>query len=146
MMHSSCNKWFLHHVAQCPGFVVELAAAFHAQFLGHRDLHVFDQSAPPQRLEQCIAETQRHEILHRLLAEVVIDAINLFLGEHLADLGVDEVGGLGVVSQRFLQHHPRERGHDRGLGQVPAYHGETGSMRWKRKTRGWCRRGPRAMI
>ena len=62
-----------------PVCVVELAAAFDAEFLGHGDLHVTDAAAPPQRLEQRIAETQRQQVLHRLLAEVMIDAIDLAL-------------------------------------------------------------------
>ena len=34
-----------------------------------------------KRLEQGVAEAQRHQVLHRLLAEVVVDAVDLPLGE-----------------------------------------------------------------
>ena len=44
------------------------------------------QTAPPQRFEQRIAEAQRHEILHRLFPEVMIDAVYLPLGERRAHL------------------------------------------------------------
>jgi hypothetical protein len=74
----------LDHVAQRAGAVVEVAARAHAQALGQRDLDVGDALAAPQRLEQGVAEAQRHQVLHRGLAEVVVDAEGLRLGEHRA--------------------------------------------------------------
>ena len=71
----------LHHVAQRAGLVVELRAPLDAELLGDRDLHVLDAAAAPQRLEQRVAEAQRQQVLHRLLAEIVIDAKDLLLGE-----------------------------------------------------------------
>ena len=64
----------LHHVAQRAGAVVEVAARADAELLGQRDLDVGDALAPPQRLEQRIAEAQRQQVLHRRLAQVVVDA------------------------------------------------------------------------
>ena len=69
----------LHHVAQRAGAVVEVAARADAERLGQRDLDVGDALAPPQRLEQRVAEAQRHQVLHRRLAEVVVDAQRLLL-------------------------------------------------------------------
>ena len=71
----------LDHVAQRADLVVELRAALDADLLGDGDLHVLDATAAPQRLEQLIAETQRQQVLHGLLAEVVIDAKDARLGE-----------------------------------------------------------------
>ena len=42
----------LHHVAHGAGFVIEIAAPLDAEFFGDGDLHVFDETAAPQRLEQ----------------------------------------------------------------------------------------------
>ena len=81
---------------------------------------MLDQAAPPQRLEQRVAEAQRHEILHGFLAQIMIDAVDLPFGEHGADLLVDEIGGSGVVTQRFFQHHPRQRGDRAGFGEILA--------------------------
>ena len=81
---------------------------------------MLDQTAPPQRLEQRVAEAQRHQVLHRLFAEVMIDAVDLLLGEHLADLRVDQIGRRGVVPERLFQHHARQRRHHGRLGQVLA--------------------------
>ena len=47
-----------------------------------RDLDVGDVLAAPQRLEQRIAEAQREQVLHRGLAQVVVDAEDLLLAEH----------------------------------------------------------------
>ena len=58
----------LHHVAQRTGRVVELSTPLDPEFLGDRDLHVLDQPATPQRLEQDIAEAQSHQVLHGLFA------------------------------------------------------------------------------
>jgi hypothetical protein len=54
------QRMVLHHVAQGAGLVVEGAALFHAQVLGDRDLDVGDVLAPPDGLEQRVAEAQRN--------------------------------------------------------------------------------------
>ena len=79
-----------------------------------------DAATPPQRLEQRIAEPQRDQVLHRLLAEVVIDAIDLLFGEDRAHTAIDELGGGAVVAQRLLEHHARFRCHDPGGREVVA--------------------------
>ena len=71
----------LHHVAHDAGRVVELPAPLDADLLGHRDLHVVDVLAVPQRLEDRVAEAEHQDVLDRLLAEVVVDAEALALVE-----------------------------------------------------------------
>jgi hypothetical protein len=99
----------LDHVAQRAGLVVVVAARAHAQALGERDLDVGDALAPPQRLEQGIAETQRQQVLHRRLAQVVVDAQRLRLGEHRAHDAVDLERARQVVAERLLEHHAHLR-------------------------------------
>ncbi len=79
----------LHHVAKRARRVVVAGAAFDAQGLGDGDLHVIDVTGVPQRLEQSIGEAQRHQILHGLFAEIMIDAINTVFRKHLADRIID---------------------------------------------------------
>ena len=57
--------------------------------LGHVDLHVVDEVAVPDRLEQAVGEAEREDVLRRLLAEEVIDAEDLVLVEDLVQLGVE---------------------------------------------------------
>ena len=73
----------LHHVAQRAGFVVVTRAAFEADGFSYRDLYVIDRRRVPQRLEQRIREAQREQVLHRLFAEVVVDAEDAVFVEHL---------------------------------------------------------------
>ena len=92
----------LHHVADRAGLVVIVAASLDAERLGHRDLHMVDVRAVPQRLEQNIGEAQGHQVLHRFLAEVVVDPEDAALGKHRADLVVDDGGARAVPADRLL--------------------------------------------
>src|SRR5660398_20466 len=54
--------------------VVVARAAADADVLGHGDLHVVHVLGVPDGLKQLIGKAQRQKILHRLLAQVVVDA------------------------------------------------------------------------
>ena len=99
----------LHHVADRAGVVVVGAAALDAERLGDRDLHVVDMRVVPHRLEEGVGEAQRHQVLHRLLAEIVVDAEDRALGEDGADVVVDRVGARAVVADRLLDDDARAR-------------------------------------
>jgi len=58
----------LHYIANGADFFVEGAAALHAEFLGHGDLHVLDIVAIPNGLEKGVGEAEIQKILYRLLA------------------------------------------------------------------------------
>ena len=74
----------LHHVAQSTGLIVESSSTLDAHILYGRDLHTLNVVAIPERLEDTIRKTQRHDILYRLLSEEVIDTIELMFVEGLA--------------------------------------------------------------
>ncbi len=97
----------LHHVAQRARIVVEIAARLDAELFRDRDLDALDPFAAPQWLEQRVAEAQREQVLYRLLAEVVVDPVDLAFREDLADRVVDRVRRLQVVAERFLEHDAR---------------------------------------
>ena len=71
----------LEHVAHHPRLLVVLAPMLHAHGLRRGDLHVVHMVAVPQRLEDRVGEAEDQEVLDRLLAQVVIDAVDLVLGE-----------------------------------------------------------------
>ena len=81
----------LHHVADRAGLLVELPASFHPELLGHGDLDPLDVVAVPDRLEEAVGEPEVEEVLHRLLAEVVIDAEDRGLGEELVQRRVERL-------------------------------------------------------
>ena len=73
--------------------------------------------APPQGFEQGVAKAHGKQVLHRGLAQVVVDAEDLLLFESQAHCVVDGAVGGQVVAQRFFEHDAR-------LGRVQAVGGE----------------------
>src|SRR5579875_3601119 len=96
----------LHHVTQRPDGVVEPAAVFHAEILGHRDLDGGHALAVPQLCEPDVGEAQVLQLDDRFLAEEVVDAQDLVLGQHLVQPVVEGAGGCQVVTERFLHGDP----------------------------------------
>ena len=104
----------LHHVAQRPDRVVEAAAVLDPEVLGHGDLHAGDPVAVPQRLEDRVGEPQEHDVHGGFLAQEVVDAEDLPLGQMLSQLVVQGAGRSQVVTEGFLDHDPG------AVGQVGA--------------------------
>ena len=96
----------LDEVAQRTGALVVAGAGTDADVLGRGDLDVVDEVAVPDRLEQRVGEAQRHQVLDRLLAEVVVDAEDLRLVEVLEHRLVLCAGRGEVVADRLLDHDP----------------------------------------
>ena len=71
----------LDHVAQRAGLLVVGRAVLDAERLGHGDLDVIDIMPVPDRLEEDVGEAEGEDVLDRLFAEVVIDPVDLPLGE-----------------------------------------------------------------
>ncbi len=99
----------LNHVAQRAGLVIEAGATLDAELFGDRDLHVLHAASPPQRLEQRITETQRQQVLHCFLTEIVVDTEDLLLGEDATDAFVDLRRRRLVMAERLFQHDARIR-------------------------------------
>jgi hypothetical protein len=74
---------------------------------------VVDVVAVPGRLEEAVGEAQRQDVLHRLLAEEVVDAEDAALVEGGVDRGVQRAGRGEVGAERLLEDDagaPREAG------------------------------------
>ena len=95
-----------HHVAKRPGLLVEAGAALDVQRLGHVDLHVGDVVAVPHRLEHAIGKAQCQDVLRRLLAQEVVDAVDRVLVQDLVQRSV-ELPGAGLVMAEGLLDHER---------------------------------------
>ena len=57
----------------------------------------------PHRLEEAVAETQRQDVLDRLLAQIMVDAENPVLGKDGGDRVVDLPAGGEVVAERLFE-------------------------------------------
>src|ERR1022692_4196959 len=121
----------LNDVANGADFFVETAPTLHAEFLGHGDLHVLDVIAIPDRLEKRIGEAEVQKVLHRFLAQVVIDTKYRCLVENFMKGSIQRLRALKVAAEGFLDddsrvirasgfcealHHAREQA--RGNGEV----------------------------
>ena len=74
----------LDHVAQRTGVFVVFGAVLDAEGLGHRYLDMVDVVAVPQRFHDAVSKAVDQQVLHRLLAEVVVDAKDLrFIDDRL---------------------------------------------------------------
>src|SRR3990170_142452 len=95
----------LEDIPQDADGVVEAAAMFDAHRFGDGDLDVIDVVAIPDRLEDAVGEAKEEDVLHRLLAQVVVDAIDLVLAQVAVQGGVELTGGLQVAAEGFLDDH-----------------------------------------
>ena len=95
------------HVAKRAGRLVEAGALVEPERLRHVDLHVVDEVAVPDRLEQAVGEAEREDVLRRLLAEEMVDAEDLLFGEHLVQLGVQRDRAREIGAERLFHDDPR---------------------------------------
>src|SRR5215813_5392779 len=96
----------LHDIAQRSGLLIERAAPLNTDALCRSDLNVIDIIAIPDRLKDSVCKAEDQDILYGLLAEVVIDAENLFLVENLVYLVIQFPGRFQIMSERFLDDDP----------------------------------------
>ncbi len=103
---SELQQVVLEDVADRARRLVEAGAPLDAHRLGHGDLHVVDELAVPDRLEDAVREAQRQHVLDRLLAEVVVDPEDLVLAEPAVEQVVQLARGGEVVAERLLDDQP----------------------------------------
>jgi len=96
-----------HHVPIGPRLLIEAGALAEREFLRHVDLHVVDEIAVPDRLEQSVRESKRQNVLCGFLAEKVIDTKDSILVEHFMQAAVEGAGSGKVRAERLLHDHAR---------------------------------------
>ncbi len=72
----------LNHVAECARGFIEAAAALDAERFRGGNLHVIDVIAIPQRLEDSVSKSEHEQVLNRVLAQIMIDAVDLLFVEN----------------------------------------------------------------
>ncbi len=95
-----------HHVPQCPGVIVKPATAFHADGFGCGDLHMINVVIIPEGLEQAVGEAADKNVLHRLFAQVVVDAVDLLFAHHREQRRIQRLSAGQVGTERFFHHNP----------------------------------------
>lgn len=97
-------------------FVCIIIFAETPQRFGCADLDAVDVVAVPQRLEDAVREAQHENVLHRFLAQIVVDAVNVPLGENIAQQSVQLAGRFEVAPERLFDHDaPPASGFRRGV-------------------------------
>ena len=79
----------LDHVPDGAGLLVEPPSSLHSEAFRHRDLDSLDVIPVPDRLQKGVGEAVVQEVLHRLLAEVMIDSEDGRLREELVQGGIE---------------------------------------------------------
>src|ERR1043165_2890514 len=92
------------HVAQRARLFVVTRATADTRSFSRGDLDVVDVVAVPDRLKHRVAETEDEYVLNGVFAEVMIDAIDLVLGEHFRDLRVQRARGFEIAAEGFLDN------------------------------------------
>jgi hypothetical protein len=69
------------------------------------DLHMIDVVSVPQRLEHQIRKAEHQDVLHRSLAEIVINPIDLVLTEMAQQTLLQHPGAHQVISERLFDDH-----------------------------------------
>ncbi len=99
--------WFWIMSRSTPVPVVVVAAPLDADRLGDGELDVVDVVLVPQRLEDAVGEAEGEQVLHRLLAEVMVDAVDLLLRPVGQQLAVELDGRGEVVAEGLLDDESR---------------------------------------
>ena len=131
---STCKQVGHDHVAVRAGLVVELGPSLDRQRLGHVDLHVAHVVAIPDGLEQPVRESERQDVVDRLLPEEVVDAEDARLVEHGVHGRVQCASALEVVAERLLDDHVRVlvRARSRRASTTTEPNATGGTARWCR--------------
>lgn len=95
----------LDHVARCTDAVVIAGAPRHTNVLRHRDLHMVHIVRVPDWLVHRVREPQGEQVLHRLLAQIMVDAEHRIGVEDLRDHRVELLGARQVMAERLFDDH-----------------------------------------
>src|SRR5579864_8449019 len=84
--------------------LVETAAAAHAECFRHGDLRALDVLGIPDGLQKRVGEPEIQEVLDRLFAEEMIDAVDGRLGKGLVEGRVESLGRRQVTTEWFFHN------------------------------------------
>src|ERR1700684_3089029 len=97
----------LDYVADGAGLLIERAPALDSKVLRHRDLDTLDMVAIPQGFEHCIAETKIHHVMHRTLAEEMVQTEDSAFFKSSEQDAVEFPGRSPIATERFFDNDAR---------------------------------------
>ena len=92
----------LHDVADRARLIIESAPPLDAEVFGHGDLHTLDMVAIPERFQERIGEAEEEHVVHRPLAQVMVDAEDRLLVEGAEQGAVERLRREEIVTERFF--------------------------------------------
>ena len=96
----------LQHILENAGLLVIRAPPLHPQGFSGGNLDVVHMVMVPQRLKEGIAKADGQDVADHLLAQVMVDAVNLALLQGLGNTLVQFPGAGQVRTKRLFDHHP----------------------------------------
>ncbi len=100
------QQMVLDHIPRRTHTVVIPRPATGPNILSHRDLDMIHIIGVPQRLEQLVRETQRQNVLHRLLPQIMINPEHRVRREHRLHNVIQRPRRFQIMPERLLNHHP----------------------------------------
>src|ERR1700693_54051 len=97
----------LDYVADGAGLLIERAPALDSKVLRHRDLDTLDMVAIPQGFEHGIAKTEVHHVMHRTLAEEMVQTEDSPFFKNTEQDAVEFPGGSPIAAERFFDNAAR---------------------------------------
>src|SRR4029453_9146333 len=99
------KKMILNHIANGASLVVETSPTLDTEIFGHRDLDALDVVAIPKRLDKRVRKAKDHEVIHRPLSKVVVDAKNIFFSKRTKQNLIQLTRGFEVVPKRLFDNY-----------------------------------------
>src|SRR5262245_31205983 len=97
----------LHDVADRTRLIIKSAPPLDAEVFGHGDLHTRDMVAIPERFQARIGEAEEEHVVHRPLAQVMVDAKDRLLVEGTEQGTVERLRREEIVTERFFNNDAR---------------------------------------
>src|SRR5258708_10279098 len=94
------------HVEHGASLIKITTAAVHAHGLRHGNLYVVNVTPVPDGLKDSVGKAECHDVLNGFFAQVMVDAVYLFLVRHLEQLLIENLGGFKIVTEGFFDDHP----------------------------------------
>ena len=99
----------LEHVAQKSGVFKIFRPMLDPDGLRHRDLDGINIVAVPDRLENKVRKAEHQNVLNGLLAEIMVDPVDLAFTQTVPQGAVKLLRALQVAPERFFDHHVAPR-------------------------------------